>query len=683
MAWDILPKGNLQYFLQKLKGKLDLKVDAVSGKGLSTNDFTTEEKNKLSGIEAGAQVNPTIDSALSDSSTNAVQNKVVKSALDGKADSDEISGSKSINGNPIAISDAANAYAEEVIANIEPIQDLHGYDHPWVGGAGKNLLPMTVEGIKAANTEGIWNGNAYTINGVTFTILTDNDGNIIGIKANGTVSARIDYSLYQGLLPEGNYMLNGYVYTGDGGLYFHQSGSRIYDYGVNEEGVAISIDSSTAYIRLGINSGVVLNNLLFKPMIRLAIETDASFAPYSNICPISGLYSVEVKRCGFNVWDGEYEYGAFDQNSGEKADVANPPYRTKNKIPVSPSKTYYLKASHNIRIFTYSKTAYLNNFVISPNSTFTTPSNAYYINFQTANDSDINNYCINVSDESKNGTYEPYQSETHSTSLPQTTYGGTLNVQTGELIVDRGVVTVDSSWEYSTWGGKNYIRKDMSFDGSVPLISELCEYKGIGGAVDFIDGKMYISSGYTNIYINDNRYPSKDDMLSIYGNSKIIYKFSAPQTYQLTPSQVKLLLNRNNVSTNADALDLTYQVNNVLGEILSESEDYTDRAIDSLDEKYIKNDGVEGNFTNITSYNSTSKPFITPTDGYIKFSAPLNYTDRYVTVYFLYPDLEHIWLIKKIAGNNSYSFQDAIFVKKGTICMVYENSVEASVFFVS
>lgn len=36
---------------------LDKKVDKVSGKGLSTNDYTTAEKNKLSGIAAGSQVN--------------------------------------------------------------------------------------------------------------------------------------------------------------------------------------------------------------------------------------------------------------------------------------------------------------------------------------------------------------------------------------------------------------------------------------------------------------------------------------------------------------------------------------------------------------------------------------------------------------------------------------------------
>lgn len=44
-----------------IKAALDSKVPAVSGKGLSTNDYTTAEKTKLSGIEAGAQVNKVTD----------------------------------------------------------------------------------------------------------------------------------------------------------------------------------------------------------------------------------------------------------------------------------------------------------------------------------------------------------------------------------------------------------------------------------------------------------------------------------------------------------------------------------------------------------------------------------------------------------------------------------------------
>lgn len=60
---------------------LDSKVDKITGKGLSTNDYTTDEKTKLSGIEAGA--NKTIvDSTLSNTSTNPVQNKIIKANID-------------------------------------------------------------------------------------------------------------------------------------------------------------------------------------------------------------------------------------------------------------------------------------------------------------------------------------------------------------------------------------------------------------------------------------------------------------------------------------------------------------------------------------------------------------------------------------------------------------------------
>ena len=59
-----------------LKEMLDGKVDKVSGKGLSTNDFTAAYKTKLDGIAAGAN-KITVDSALSGTSTNPVQNKVV------------------------------------------------------------------------------------------------------------------------------------------------------------------------------------------------------------------------------------------------------------------------------------------------------------------------------------------------------------------------------------------------------------------------------------------------------------------------------------------------------------------------------------------------------------------------------------------------------------------------------
>lgn len=58
-----------EYFYTKSEtnGLLDDKVDKVSGKGLSTEDYTTAEKNKLSGIAAGAEVNVQSDWNQSDS----------------------------------------------------------------------------------------------------------------------------------------------------------------------------------------------------------------------------------------------------------------------------------------------------------------------------------------------------------------------------------------------------------------------------------------------------------------------------------------------------------------------------------------------------------------------------------------------------------------------------------------
>lgn len=70
----------LERLWSKITAKLDLKVDKVNGKGLSTNDYTTTEKNKLAEIATGA-TKTVVDTALSSSSTNPVQNKVVNTAI--------------------------------------------------------------------------------------------------------------------------------------------------------------------------------------------------------------------------------------------------------------------------------------------------------------------------------------------------------------------------------------------------------------------------------------------------------------------------------------------------------------------------------------------------------------------------------------------------------------------------
>lgn len=65
---------------------LDGKVDKVTGKGLSTEDYTTAEKNKLAGIEAGAQVNTVTSVAGKTGAVSLVKADVGLSNVDNTSD---------------------------------------------------------------------------------------------------------------------------------------------------------------------------------------------------------------------------------------------------------------------------------------------------------------------------------------------------------------------------------------------------------------------------------------------------------------------------------------------------------------------------------------------------------------------------------------------------------------------
>lgn len=66
--------------------QLNNKVDKVTNMGLSTNDYTTADKNKLAGIEAGAEVNPTSLSELSEDATHRTVTDTEKSTWNAKSD---------------------------------------------------------------------------------------------------------------------------------------------------------------------------------------------------------------------------------------------------------------------------------------------------------------------------------------------------------------------------------------------------------------------------------------------------------------------------------------------------------------------------------------------------------------------------------------------------------------------
>lgn len=69
-----LDENGLSYFWSKLKTLFEGKVSKEEGKGLSSNDYTTLEKQKLSGVTAGAQPNVIEQIKVN----NTIQNPVEK-----------------------------------------------------------------------------------------------------------------------------------------------------------------------------------------------------------------------------------------------------------------------------------------------------------------------------------------------------------------------------------------------------------------------------------------------------------------------------------------------------------------------------------------------------------------------------------------------------------------------------
>lgn len=92
MGKRVTPENIARLWINMKSYVEDLFVKKVAGKGLSTNDYTTAEKEKLAGLK-----NTTVDAALSGTSTNPVQNKAVQEALAGK-----VSTTRKVNGKTLS-----------------------------------------------------------------------------------------------------------------------------------------------------------------------------------------------------------------------------------------------------------------------------------------------------------------------------------------------------------------------------------------------------------------------------------------------------------------------------------------------------------------------------------------------------------------------------------------------------
>ena len=147
-----LDSNGLLYFGQQYYAKLKTKFVALEeGKALSTNDFTTSEKEKLAGIAAGAQVNvlesvKVNGSALTPNSDKAVDITVVEGTNNGTV---------KVNGTDISVHGLGSA-AYAATTDF----DASGAAAAVLGASTDQSSANTVYGVKAALNEALGNGGS-------------------------------------------------------------------------------------------------------------------------------------------------------------------------------------------------------------------------------------------------------------------------------------------------------------------------------------------------------------------------------------------------------------------------------------------------------------------------------------------------------------------------------------------
>lgn len=270
--------------------------------------MTYPESQKLSSI-------PTPSSIVTKSSTAGLLKN------DGTVDSNsyvkksDIETEKTATGNPITLTDAIAGNALEVSAEIVASQDLHGYDKPWVGGAGINKYPILVG-------DDVW----YT--------------NVGASKARGE-NGELIVTCVEGSASSGVYASGGSSYKSSaesiGGAYYvsldvvantactvkigNTNSPMSVNVSTTPQRIKIPFSQYAHFVIFGDSNGVVLTISNF--MVS-AIDTDI-YSPYENICPITGFSSVvitdvdaESHTATVTVSLGQTVYGgSLDLTSGE------------------------------------------------------------------------------------------------------------------------------------------------------------------------------------------------------------------------------------------------------------------------------------------------------------------------------------------------------------------------------
>ena len=197
---------------------------------------------------------------------------------------------KEVSGAVASFSDGAENAPMGVVVDIDPVQDLHGYDNPWPAGGGNNLAQLIEDG----------------------TVPSISNGQLV--QASG---CRTDYIK---VTPSTSYVFS-YSATASNTLYwlFYDSNKSFLRYGSsNDNPKSIVISSDAEYVMLRTSQGLSA----FAWFQFESGSTATAYSPYSNICPISGWTKATISHSGADTSNPtEYEIPFATEVYGGKLNV--------------------------------------------------------------------------------------------------------------------------------------------------------------------------------------------------------------------------------------------------------------------------------------------------------------------------------------------------------------------------
>lgn len=164
-------------------------------------------------------------------------------------------------GSIASFNDGAAMPLKSLKVGIEAVQDLHGYDSPWVGGSGKNKF------------------NKSTVNVDKY---IGADGQLATSQYNQDVTDFIPVTSGQ------SYIINSSINTNNYSCFYDENKNVVGSVFANTQFPKVA-PSDAKYIRVTF-ANADINTF----MVEQGTTASSTYYPYSNICPISGWSAVNV-----------------------------------------------------------------------------------------------------------------------------------------------------------------------------------------------------------------------------------------------------------------------------------------------------------------------------------------------------------------------------------------------------